>query len=471
MGYRIRPTVITFSSGVTPQALDLATGIAFNAGSDYWRIKWKGRLHESRSGTFGIFGNNSVSSATGFAVIFSTPTSDGSIGLSKGGSAAPGAASDTSYIKRDSSKDYVYEIEHLATGELFFRREGVVHQQGTYTSSNIFSAANQVLNSLFRRVAIPTSGVLDLELEYFEYQFQNNPTVRYSGDSIVAPSNKFPKDGGSGSDDLIQTATWPAGNAEWVYYDSGGVVKESTFTVSAAASVNMPGLKTSISSAGATGYFSVTTEGAKCAYASPSLGASTSILLTSTKIASSLASAAASVFFGLNYRKQGAQKVAVPGSGNVVLAANKCGVSTLSIPVAVEVGLYSGAMTNVEGTFTVSASAAFSFKSSKVAASSTQFVAVAAFAIASNKSGRSNAAVTAAATVAATAAKSSKATLSIAITSSVTINGQNLSAGEPEQWPVDVVFVSTNSRYQHVIASGSRFEYQITTHTRGGRSD
>lgn len=270
-----------------------------------------------------------------------------------------------------------------------------------------------------------------------------------SWDDTTAVSTGTSWNSTSGTRALTIVGATGAADTWWTPY-GGPTIIDATFAVSAAASISLQAQKLQSSPI--------------------AIAMTASIALMGTKLSPATMAIASSVFFGLSYRKQGAQKVAVPGSGAVVLAANKGGVSTLSIPVAVEVGLYSGAVSNVEGTFTVSASAAFSFQSSKAAASTTQFAAAAALAIAGNKSGRSNTVVTAAATMAATAAKSSQSTLSVAITTNITINGQNLSAGEPEQWPVDVVFVSTNSRYQHVIASGSRFEYHITTHSRGGTS-
>lgn len=268
-------------------------------------------------------------------------------------------------------------------------------------------------------------------------------------DATTAVSTGTSWNSTSGTRALTIVGATGAADTWWKPY-GGSTIVDTTFAVTAAASISLQTQKLQSSPI--------------------AIAVSASIALTAAKLSPATMAIASSVFFGLSYRKQGAQKVAVPGSGAVVLAANKGGVSTLSIPVAVEVGLYSGPVSNVSGTFTVSASAAFSFQSSKAAASTTQFAAAAALAIASNKSGRSNAVVTAAVNVAATAAKSSQSTLSIAITANITINGQNLSEGEPEQWPVDVVFVSTNSRYQHVIASGSRFEYHITTHSRGGTS-
>lgn len=216
MGYRIRPTVITFESGVTPQALDLANSISFNVGTDYWRIKWKGKLHETRTGIYGLFGGNATSTNNGFAFNFAT-AGNGLFNLNRGGSLV--LASNSSYIIRDSSRDYVYEVEHLETGELYFRRDDAVHQQSTYTSSATFSGS-QALNSLFRRTTIPSTGVVDLELEYIELQFGTGPTRRWSGKDIISPANRLVREGGDGSDDLIQTATWPTNNTEWIYYDS-----------------------------------------------------------------------------------------------------------------------------------------------------------------------------------------------------------------------------------------------------------
>jgi hypothetical protein len=270
-----------------------------------------------------------------------------------------------------------------------------------------------------------------------------------SWDDTTAVSTGTSWNSASGTRDLTIVGATGASDTWWTPY-GGSTIVDTTFAVSAAASISLQAQKLQSSPI--------------------AIAVSGSIALMAAKLSPTTMAIAASVFFGLSYRKQCAQKVAVPGSGAVVLAANKGGVSTLSIPIAVEVGLYSGVVSNVEGTFTVSVSAAFSFQSSKAAASTTAFAAAAALAIAGNKSGQSNAVVNAAVTMATNSAKYSQAKLSVAVATSITINGQNLSAGEPEQWPVDVVFVSTNSRYQHAIASGSRFEYHITTHSRGGTS-
>ena len=270
-----------------------------------------------------------------------------------------------------------------------------------------------------------------------------------SWDDTTAVSTGTSWNSTSGTRALTIIGATGAADTWWTPY-GGSTIIDATFAVTAAASISLQAQKL---------------------HSSPiAVAVSASMSVMGSKLSAATMAIAASVFFGLSNRKQGAQKVSAPGSASVVLAANKGGVSALSIPVAVEVGLYSGPVSNVSGTFTVSASAAFSFQSSKAAASTTQFAAAAGLAIAGNKSGQSNAAVIAAVTVAANAAKYSQSTLSVAVTASITINGQNLSAGEPEQWPIDVVFVSTNSRYQHVVASGSRFEYHITTHSRGGNS-
>jgi hypothetical protein len=250
MGFRLRPTVITFTSGVAPQALDLDVGISFNAGTDYWRIKWKGKLHETRAGTYGFFGNKAVSngSATGFAMYFPSGGGNGQIQLSRGGSQV---ILMPAIILRDSSTDYVYEIEHLSDGTLIYRRDDVeVAARGAYTASNAFTTSTQVLNSLYRRSVGPTAGVADLELEYFEAQFGAGPTRRWSGKDIVSPADRLVCEGGDGSDDFIQTSTWPTGNEEWIFYDTGTgtPVKSGTFSASAVAGASVSGTKIAVAS-------------------------------------------------------------------------------------------------------------------------------------------------------------------------------------------------------------------------------
>jgi hypothetical protein len=186
--------------------MSLPTPLTVNYGTDAYTIEFELAMTNADDSQF-VIGQTTNSSLTS---IYMTQYSR--FQISNGGSTV--FFSNGGYGLFDGSF-HKYRIEHDTGGALRFYRDNVLFQTASYTASTPTATP---LNALFRGGSTTSTALFNVK--YIEVTGFGAGSAKWDANLSGGTGAVLPTV--SGTNDATQSGTWPADNAEWVFYSSGG---------------------------------------------------------------------------------------------------------------------------------------------------------------------------------------------------------------------------------------------------------
>lgn len=296
---------------------------------------------------------------------------------------------------------------------------------GPYIAPSSGSLTTNIAWNQIGRVGTSSPSPQTFEL-YGVRAYGGNATYQTAWDDTGASG-----DGASWADDsatrsITITGHTGAANSWWMFYDnaSGPKIGEGIFSVTASASVNLPGFKTGI--------------------APFAVSASAAAIVGKVKVGQTTMAAAASAFFGLSYNKRAFGQPVVTASASALV--------------------YTGTAVKVaEATFAVSGAAAVQVAGHKAGHSTLAAAGTVAVAIAASKKGAGTTTFAASAQISTFGYKRGFLTPVVIGNANISIIGYN----EANRTPNNTVYLTTFSYSQAAVYSQTVSSYSTSSNSGG----